>query len=137
MDARATFRRITVHVAAASGLLAAVALVVGGVASGLSALVGGGLAVANWLAMRWVGARLLVANERGRALLARLLAAKMAALLGVAALILSTGVVDATGFTVGLSGLVLGVLSGAFRTALGAEPGVTDGADPAEASEEK
>lgn len=117
MPERSTLRRITFYVVGASVLLSAVAFLVGGVSMGFGAAVGGALAVANWIAMRWVGHRILIASDKGRLVYATLLAVKMAALLGVAWLILSTGKVDPTGFTIGLSGLVLGALAGAFHAA--------------------
>jgi hypothetical protein len=43
----------------------------------------------------------------------------MAALLALAWLILATGVVDPTGFSIGLSGLVVGALGGALHSASG------------------
>lgn len=112
---RRTLRRITLFIAGASVLLTLVTLVFGGVTMGIGAAVGGCVAVANWLAMPWLGERLLRANGRGRVVWGLLLGVKMAALLGIVALILSTGLVDPTGFTVGLSGLVLGALAGAFH----------------------
>lgn len=112
---RRMLRRITLYIVGASALLTLATLVFGGVTMGLGAAVGGLVAVANWLAMRWVGQRLMVANDKGRMVWSVLLAVKMAALLGIVALILSTGLVDPTGFTVGLSGLVLGALAGAYH----------------------
>ncbi|MCZ7681993.1 MAG: hypothetical protein M5U28_25645 [Sandaracinaceae bacterium] len=117
MPDRRTLSRITLYVAGTSALLALVMLAIGGVASGLGALAGGALAVANWLALRWVGLRILVASDKGRAVWSALLALKMGALLAIVWAILSTGLVDPTGFTVGLSGLVLGALLGAFHSA--------------------
>ncbi len=112
-----TLRRITLYVVGASVFLTAVTTAIGGLWMGLGAAVGAALAVANWLAMRWVGHRILVANDKGRIVYSTLLALKMSALLAITWLILSTGKVDPTGFTIGLSGLVLGVLAGAFHTA--------------------
>lgn len=117
MPDRSTLQRITLYIVGASVLLTAVTFVVGGVTMGLGAAVGGAVGVANWLAMRWVGERLMVANDKGRLVWSALLAVKMAALLGIVALILSTGLVDPTGFTVGLSGFLLGALVGAFHSA--------------------
>ncbi len=117
MPDRTTINRITLYVVGASVALTIVMFAVGGVAMGVGAAVGGAVAIANWLAMRWVGQRLLVASDRGRLVWGTLLALKMAALMGIVWLILSTGMVDPMGFTVGLSGLVLGALLGAFHSA--------------------
>jgi len=116
MPDRRTLRRITLYIVGASVVLTAATLVFGGATMGLGAAVGGLVAVANWLVMPWVGERLVRANDKGRIVWGLLLLVKMAALLGIVALILSTGVVDPMGFTVGLSGLVLGALAGAFHT---------------------
>lgn len=115
---RSTLNRITLHVALACAALTGLALVLGGVALAIGALVGGLVAVANWMAMRWVGRRLMVANDRGRIVWGTLLATKMAVLMAVVWAILSTGLVDPTGFSIGLGGLVVGVLTGTFHGAL-------------------
>lgn len=115
-------RRITAYVVGASVLLAAIAFALGGMHMGIGAMVGGGVAIANWFAMRWVAQRLLNASDQGKAIWGTLLALKMGALLAITWAILSTGVVDPTGFTIGLSGLVLGALGGALHTATSARP---------------
>jgi hypothetical protein len=122
MDTRATFRRITLYVVAASALLTALSFALGGLTMGIAAAVGGALAVGNWMSMRWVGRRLVVANDKGRMVWGGLLAVKMLALMLIAWGILATGVVDPMGFTIGLGGLVLGILAGAFHTATVADP---------------
>lgn len=138
MPDRHTLQRITLYVVGASVLLAALAFVAGGVAMGFGAVVGGTLAVLNWLAMRWVGQRLLIANDKGRLVWGTLLALKMALLLAITWMILSTGLVDPIGFTVGLSGLVLGALAGAFHAAASSPASSTDaGAPPTTPSEEQ
>ncbi len=119
---RQTIRRITLYVVGASVFLTAVVTAFGGLSMGFGAAVGAALAVANWFAMRWVGHRIMVASDKGRLVYGTLLALKMGVLLAIAWLILSTGVVDPTGFTIGLSGLVLGILAGAFHTAVVGEP---------------
>lgn len=117
MPERHTLQRITLYVVGATVLLTTATFVFGGVSMGVGATAGGVLGVANWLAMRWVGERLMVANDKGRLVWGILLVLKMSALLGVAWAILSTGLVDPMGFSVGLSGLVLGALAGAFHSA--------------------
>lgn len=117
MNGRLTYRRITQYVVAASVLLTALSFVLGGVTMGFGAAVGGAVAIANWMLMRWVGRRLVVANDKGRMIWGGLLAFKMLVLMLIAWGVLATGVVDPLGFTVGLSGLVLGILAGAFHAA--------------------
>jgi hypothetical protein len=118
MPERHTLQRITLYVVGASVALTALAFILGGTRMGIGAVVGGTLGVLNWLAMRWVGERLLIANDKGRLVWGALLALKMAALLAITWTILSTGLVDPIGFTVGLSGLILGALAGAFHSAI-------------------
>ena len=113
-----TMRRITGYVVGASALLVLLAFVLGGLEMAIAALVGGLFSVVNWSAMRWVAKRILVANDKGRAVWGTLLALKMGLSLFVVWAILSTGVVNPIGFVIGLSGLVLGILAGTFHTAL-------------------
>jgi hypothetical protein len=119
MPDAATMNRITAYVIGASALLVLAALFLGGVTMAFGATVGGVYAIVNWLAMRWLGNRLMVANDRGRMLWGSLLGAKMLIAMLVVWAILSTGAVDPIGFIIGLSGLVLGIVSGTFHTALG------------------
>jgi hypothetical protein len=125
MDDR-SLKRITAYVIGTCAALSAVSLAAFGLGTGLGALAGGAIAVANWFAMRWVGRRLMVANDKGKAVWGALLALKMAALLGVIWAVLSTGVIDPTGFAIGLSGLPLGALLGALHTALSREGSSAD-----------
>lgn len=124
-DAAAT-NRITGYVIGASALMVLVALLVGGLPMAFGATVGGLYAVLNWLAMRWLGKRLMVANDRGRLLWATLLGAKMVIAMLVVWGIMSTGVVDPVGFLIGLGGLVLGILGATFHAALASGRGVSD-----------
>ena len=117
-----TLRRITGYVIGASALLTAAALLLGGVSMGVGAAVGGVFAVVNWMAMGWLGKRLLVSNERGKALWGLLLAAKMGISMIVVWAILSTGAIDPIGFVIGLGGLVLGIVAGTFHSMLLASP---------------
>lgn len=136
MELRRTLRRITAYVVGSSVLLAAAAFLLGGTTMGLGAIVGAGLGMANWLAMRWVGGKLLVANDRGRLVWGGLLGFKMLAMLVIAWGVLASGVVDPAGFTLGLSGLVLGILAGGFHTAYAGDLAPGEAAAPEAASEE-
>lgn len=126
MPDASTMRRITAYVVGASAVLAGLALVFGGVAMGVAAVVGGAFAIANWLAMGFVGRRLVVATDAGRTVWGLLLAAKMLVSLVAVWAILSTGVIDPIGFVIGLSGLVLGILAGTFHSVLRASPASTE-----------
>lgn len=117
-----TLKRITTYVAGASAVLTAVAFALGGAWMGFGAAVGGAVAVGNWLGMRWIGERLLRANDQGRMVWGTILALKMGAILGVVWMILATGWVDPMGFAIGLSGFVLGILGGSFHLAASGTP---------------
>lgn len=130
---RHTLRRITWFVLGASVLLTAIAFALGGLERGVGAGIGGAVAVLNWWGMRWIGERLLRANDKGRLVWGSLLAIKMAAVLGVVWAILATGLVDPLGFGIGMSALVVGILVGALHLAWS---GAADTADEAPLGEE-
>jgi hypothetical protein len=117
MFERRTLQRLTVYVLGASLVLTLIAFGIGGMDTGLGALVGAAFGSLNWIGMRWLAQRLMNANSSGRAVWGGLLVLKMALTLGVTWAILATGVVHPLGFAIGLSGLVLGLLLGAFRMA--------------------
>ena len=119
---RRTMSRITIYIAGCSAVLAGLCFVAGGLSLGLSAIVGGVVAVLNWLAMRWIGERVMVANERGRVRWGVLFALKMAAVVAVIGLLLEFGGVDPLGFMIGMSGFVAGLLLGGFTHAASADP---------------
>jgi len=126
MPDAAAMNRITAYVIGASALMVLVALLLGGLPMAFGATVGGVYAVLNWLAMRWLGKRLMVANDRGRLLWVTLLGAKMVIAMLVVWAIMSMGVVDPLGFLIGLGGLVLGILGGTFHAALIRSQGVSE-----------
>jgi hypothetical protein len=113
-----TLRRLTVYVLGASAILTALGFVVGGAELGFGALAGAIFGSLNWIAMRYVAERLMVASAKGKAVWGTLLVVKMTLTLGVTWGVLATGVVDPIGFAIGLSGLVLGLLAGAMHLAL-------------------
>ena len=126
MSFHRTLDRMTFYVGAASAVLAVVGFLVGGVWTGFGALVGGAFGIANWLLLRWVGGQIVKANDRGKAVWGIILTVKLTAGLGVVWGILSTGWVDPTGFAIGMGGLVLGALAGAFHAAAVGELDLVD-----------
>lgn len=132
---RDTLNLITRFVVIGSALLVAIAFLVGGPQMGVGAIAGGAFAVVNWLAMRWLGQRLMVANPRGRTFLGILLAAKMFVSLGVVALILATRLIDPIGFVIGFSGLIVGIVAGVFLAAAGAGSAPDSKGTPASSEE--
>ncbi len=113
---RQTIEWITKWVVGLSLPLILVAFLLGGRDVAIGAVAGAALSVANWMALRWMVHRILVANDRARAVLMLLLVAKMGLVLGLVALMLRF--VDAMGFTIGMGALVLGVLVGALQAHL-------------------
>ena len=126
MEPKRTLQRITRYVIGASIALTALAFVLGGLWTGVGAAVGAALAIGNWVLMRFVGQRLLVATDAGRIVWGAILMVKMGVLLAIAWAVLSTGAVDPIGFSVGVSGLVFGLLLGAFHSAYTRDSSVVD-----------
>jgi len=120
-----SMRRITAYVVGGAALSTGLAFLVGGPTVGLGAAVGGVYAIVNWVLMRWLGRRLLVASDRGRLFLGLILGAKVLVAMAVVWAILSTGIVDPIGFVMGLSALVAGVLGGTFHGAVFGGPRVS------------
>ncbi len=118
MLTRQTLHLITRFVVISSAALVGIAFLVGGQTMGVGAIAGGVFATLNWLAMRWIGERLLSANPRGKGLLGILLAGKMFVSMGAVALILGTRLIDPIGFLLGFSGLVAGIITGVFMARL-------------------
>lgn len=127
---RRTLDLITRFVVIGSALLVSISFLVGGVDMGVGAVAGGTFATLNWMAMRWIGQRIVVANPRGRVVLGLLLAVKMFISLGVVAAILATRLIDPIGFVVGFSGLIVGIVAGVFLAAAPAAPGAKSPSQP-------
>lgn len=124
---RRTLNLITRFVVIGSALLVSITFLLGGVDKGIGAIAGGTFATLNWMSMRWIGQRIMVANPKGRVFLGLLLALKMFISLGVVAAILATRLIDPIGFVVGFSGLIVGMVAGVL---LAAAPGAAPGASP-------
>lgn len=84
----------------------------------LAASAGGLLAVANWLALRWLVVRLLGARPSGsgrrKVLLALLFAAKLVVIIGAVWAFIRWGAFEPLPLAFGYSSLVLGLLGAAF-----------------------
>jgi hypothetical protein len=109
--------RIAIWIAALGVVASGGAWFFGGWAMGTSALAGAAVAFANWVALRWIGAKLVRATGAKRAGVA-LLMLKMAALVGISAALLLTGVVQPLGFLIGLGALVVGTAVGGMQESL-------------------
>jgi hypothetical protein len=113
------FDRIAIWIAALGVLLSAGAWVFGGASMGMSALVGAVVALANWVALRWIGAKLVRAAGAKKAGVLLLLV-KMMALVGISGALLMFEVVEPLGFLIGLGGLVVGASIGGLGESLAA-----------------
>jgi hypothetical protein len=82
----------------------------------LGAFAGSVLAALNWLGFRWVGVRMAAAGNKKR--FGIFLAIKTLAILVAVVLVLGTGRVEPVAFLVGLSSLVLGILTRSGHLAL-------------------
>lgn len=99
------------YVAVAALVLTALAFVLGGVSVGVGSAVGGIVATLDAWAITWLASRIVGgAGFLGRGLAAALLGAKMAVVLAVCWALLARWGVDALGLSVGLGGMVLGML---------------------------
>ena len=105
MDSRLT-DRITLVVAAAGALLTMSAYALMGGHQALSALAGVGVAMANWFAIRWVARQGLTRGSIA------LLAGKTLFILLAAWILIARAGLDAGGFLLGLSALVVGIVGG-------------------------
>ena len=74
-----------------------------------SALVGAVVALANWMGFRWAGIRMAATGEKSR--FALFLGVKTIFILGMVGLVLASSLVEPLPFMIGLSSLVLGVLT--------------------------
>ncbi len=107
--------RMTLLVALLAVALTATALLFMGAWSGLSAAVGGVIAVVNWYLYRWVVLRVTTGSVRKHAALMVLLAAKMVALATLVYFLITRHWVEPLGFLLGVSALVGGLLFGSAR----------------------
>ena len=105
--------RITAQVAVIGGMLALIAFAIGGATMGLGALVGAGVALLNFIGLRWLLAPLAGhATQLSQGGAMGLLVLKLAATSALCWVLLGVLHLDPIGFAIGLSALVLGVTLG-------------------------
>lgn len=115
--------RIDPHVIGWGVLISLVSVILFDLHVALSVGIGAVIAIANWVGFRWIGGKIVSSDGQHRARYAVLLAVKMAIVLAAIGLVLKTGKVEVLAFLIGLSALVLGVLSRSAMLALmGGEP---------------
>jgi hypothetical protein len=83
----------------------------------LGAAIGAVLAIVNWVGFRYAGTRFAATGSKAR--FGIFLAVKSALVFGAVALVMLSNSVDSLAFLIGLSALVLGVITRSVVTALG------------------
>ena len=106
---------IPLFIGASGALAAAITLAIAGVWSAYSAAVGAVIALANFYAFRWIADRVTRGSVRKRAGVSLLLIVKMLIVFGLITALIMFHWVDPIGLVVGLSALVVGLLSGSIR----------------------
>lgn len=105
----------TIYYIVGLGLVISAACTTYSLYMGVSALVGVGLSVGNWLAMRWVASRLLAGAVASRAGATILLLSKMGLLAGSVFILLWKSWVHPIGLVLGLASLTFGALLGGLH----------------------
>lgn len=116
MDTR-SLNRISMVVVACAAALPVVAWIAFGLTSFIGAEVGAAVALANWFSLRHILIKVQNGTARTQTKLMTLLVLKMFALFAIVGALVATNAVDAKGFAMGISSLVLGVLLGSLGTA--------------------
>lgn len=106
--------RISRTLFALAAAVSALAFVNGGVDRGLAACLGAGLSLANWFALRWLGARIMQGQGALRALVSMLLVGKIGLLVAIVFVLVNTLGLDPIGLCLGLSVLFFGPVLGAL-----------------------
>lgn len=111
--------RITLYVAIAGALLALAAFLLGGMVTGVGALVGGAVAVVNFIALRWLVGRLVSQSAEphpaSKGGMMMLLVVKLGVIGAICWFLIVEVGVDAVGFAIGLGALLLGITMGSGR----------------------
>jgi hypothetical protein len=118
--------RIPLYVSASAAVLVAAGFAVG-VSTGLGALAGAAVALANALALRWLVGAMLKADPAKRAGTSFTLLAKTAVVLALSAALLFSTHIDPVGFAIGIGALVLGLVLGSAHHNLTAAPALSSG----------
>ncbi len=96
-------------------LASVITLAVAGVWAAYSAAVGAAIAVANYYAYQWIADHITRGSVRKRAGVSLLMITKMLIIFGLITALIMFRWVDPIGLIIGLSALVVGLLSGSIR----------------------
>lgn len=113
MDKR-TAERMSILIVGLGVALALGVYAMSGPVAGRSASIGAALSAANWFLLWYLVGKVVRGSVRAKPLLVGLVLLKMAALMGLTALLLTSGLVLSIPFLVGLSSLAGGLLLGSF-----------------------
>jgi hypothetical protein len=111
---RAATERLTGYILALAVFAAVLLYLVSGERAGLSAAIGGGIAVANWLMLRFIVGRVVDGNVKRQLAFSFVTCVKLGGLLAVCYWLLRSAIVEPIPFILGLSALVSGPLLGSF-----------------------
>lgn len=106
--------RMSVFILGLGAVFSLSVLAFSGPIAGRSTLAGVCVALGNWYLLRYLVGRVIAGSMRAKALLVFLVIFKMAALMGLAAVMVAAGWVQPIAFLVGLSSLAGGLLFGSF-----------------------
>jgi hypothetical protein len=124
-------QRMTRPLLIVAAILVSIAFGVWGTERGVAALAGVGVGLGNWFALRWLMARLVLAQTPQRAAISFLLVAKIGLLMAIVFVLISRLALDPIGLAFGLSVLFLGpVIAGLLTNTTGSTPSL----DPSAAS---
>jgi hypothetical protein len=104
-----TLTRIDLLILIYAIILSGGAFVFFGMTAFIGVCVGSVIALTNWILSRWLGVRLILSGQKQK--VAIFLGVKTAFILGIILLVLSFTSIEPLPFMIGLSALVLGVLS--------------------------
>jgi hypothetical protein len=107
--------RIPIFIVASGALASAVTFGIAGGWVAFSAVAGVILALGNYYVYRWIANRVTSGSIRKQAALSLLMVVKVLVLFGLISILVIFRWVDPIGFMVGLSALVIGLLSGSVR----------------------
>lgn len=123
---RQAVRRIGIWIGALAVVFPVVALLAGSRTQTIVGIaVGGLLAALNFIAIERIASKVVRGSVRTQAILMGLLVLKMSALMVLVYFLVRKVGVDAVGFVIGLTTLVVGVLFEALRMAVRGEPRAT------------
>jgi hypothetical protein len=122
MTSLSTGTRITRTLVALATAISALSFGLGGVDRGVAASVGAGVALLNWVALRWFAARMMAGEGAARAIASLLIIAKMGLLMAIVYVLINVLHLEPVGLCLGLSVLFLGPVVGGLLASTTPQP---------------